>query len=123
MYSFDFPSMLTSSTAKLRSNKDAVRSNFLLLLETEKNSLFGDPYFGVELKRYLFEQSSNIVPDLLIDKIMSALVEFIPQVHVNREDISVSTNGTDVFVTIKYMYILDNTADIYTINLTENDKE
>ena len=123
MYSFDFPSMLNSSTAKLKSNKDAVRSNVLLLLQTEKKSLFGDPYFGVELKKYLFEQSASIVPDLLIDNLMSAIIEFIPQVHITRDDITVTTDGTDIFATIKYVYILDNTVDIYTINLTENDNE
>ena len=123
MYSFDFPSMLNSSTARLRTDKEAVRSNVLLLLQTEKNSLFGDPYFGVELKQYLFEQAASIVPDLLIDKLLSAIIEFVPQVYITRDDITVSTDGTDIFATIKYMYILDNTVDIYTINLTENDKE
>ena len=121
MYSFDFPSMLNSSTSRLKTQKDAVRSNILLLLQTEKGSLFGDPYFGTLLKRYVFEQSSNIIPDLVIDTILSSIVEFVPQVFIKREDIQVYTNGIDVFVTLKYVYVPDNTVDIYTINLTEND--
>lgn len=121
MYSFNFPSMLDSSTAKLNSKKEAVRSNLLLLLQTEQGSLFGDPYFGTQLKKYMYEQSSSIVPDLIIDTVLTAIIEFIPQVYIRREDIELSTDGKDLFLKLKYVYIPDNSEDIYTINLTETD--
>lgn len=119
MYSFNFPSMLNTTSSKLRSDKDAVRSNVLLLLQTEKGSLFGDPDFGAQLKRILFEQASNIIVDLVIDEIYTALVTYIPQIRITRNDITLATNGTDVFCTVKYVYIIDNTVDLYSINLTD----
>ena len=121
MYSFNFPSMLSSVTSRLLSDKDAVRSNVLLLLQSERNTLFGDPYFGTQLKRLLFEQSSNIVADIVIDELYTSLVEFIPQIRISRNDITVTSNGTDIFATVRYVYVMDNTVDLYTINLTDTD--
>lgn len=121
MYSFDFPSMLNSTTAKLIKNKDAVRSNVLLLLQSEKKTLFGDPFFGSRLKRMLFEQSNSLVVDLVIDEIYTTLTTFIPQIFLTRKNIEIMSDGTDIFVTVSYTYLLDNTQDLYTISLTSDD--
>jgi len=121
MYSFSFPSMLSTVNSRLKKDKDAVRSNVILILQTEKTTLFGDPYFGTQLKRVLFEQATGVIADLIIDEIFTTLVEFLPQIHVRREDISVYAERENIFATIKYTYILDNTVDIYTINLTDMD--
>lgn len=121
MYSFDFPSMLNSNTAKLVKNKDAVRSNVLLLLQSEKKTLLGDPFFGSRLKRMLFEQSNSLIADLVIDEIYTTLTTFIPQIYLTRKDIELLSDRTDIYVTIKYTYLLDNTQDLYTISLTSDD--
>jgi phage baseplate assembly protein W len=60
-----------------------------LLLNTSRGELFGDPYFGVLLKRYLFDQNNYILRDSIIDVIYTQLALFIPQVKVRREDISI----------------------------------
>lgn len=121
MYSFDFPSMLNSNTAKLVKNKDAVRSNVLLLLQSEKKTLLGDPFFGSRLKRMLFEQSNSLIADLVIDEIYTTLTTFIPQIYLTRKDIELLSDRTDIYVTVKYTYLLDNTQDLYTISLTSDD--
>ena len=122
IYSFNFPSMLSTATANLRQDKEAVRSNVLLLLQSEQNTLFGDPYYGTQLKRILFEQASHIIVDLVIDEIYTTLVTFIPQIFIKREDITLSSDGTDIYVQLKYTLIMDNSVDIYTINLTDTDE-
>lgn len=121
MYSFDFPSMLNSNTAKLVKNKDAVRSNVLLLLQSEKKTLLGDPFFGSRLKRMLFEQSNSLIADLVIDEIYTTLTTFIPQIYLTRKDIELLSDRNDIYVTVKYIYLLDNTQDLYTISLTSDD--
>lgn len=118
MYSFNFPDMLGSTTSNLLKDKDAVRSNLRLILSCERLSHFGDPYFGCELKRVLFEQASSIIVDLVIDEIYTTIITFIPQVYLTRKDITLTTNGIDVFADVHYIYIPDNTSDLYTINLT-----
>lgn len=118
MYSFAFPTMLTNTRSTLLSDLEAVRSNLKLTLQSERLSLFGDPFFGTQLKRLIFEQSHSIVVDLVVDEIYTTIITFIPQVYLSREDIELTTNGVDLFVTIRYVYLPNNTSDLYKINLT-----
>ena len=118
MYSFAFPTMLTNTRSTLLSDLEAVRSNLKLTLQSERLSLFGDPFFGNQLKRLIFEQSHSIVVDLVVDEIYTTIITFIPQVYLSREDIELTTNGVDLFVTIRYVYLPNNTSDLYKINLT-----
>lgn len=123
MYSFGFPDMVSSLGAEncLLKDKEAVKSNISLLFDSEQLSLFGDPYYGSQLKKTLFEQADGIIVDLVIDEIYTMLVTFIPQIFVQRKDIEVFTDHTTIYAEVRYLYLLDNTADLYTIKLTSDD--
>ena len=41
-------------------DEDATKQNLLALLNSEKGEFLGDPYFGIRLKRYLFEQNNYV---------------------------------------------------------------
>ena len=123
MYSFAFPRMLNSTTANLLNDKEAIRSNMILLFSSERGTLFGDPYYGSELDKYLYEQSGSIVIDLLIDELYTTIKTFMPQVYVERKDINVYAINTTLYADIKYYYIIDNTSDLFTIRLTETNSE
>ena len=102
MYSFAVPRMLNSTTANLLSDKEAIRSNMILLFSSERGTLFGDPYYGSELDKYLYEQSGSIVIDLLIDELYTTIKTFMPQVYVERKDIRVYAINTTLYADIKY---------------------
>jgi len=121
MYSFNFPDMLSSVTARLLPDKEAVKSNMRLVLMSEQETLFGDPYFGSTLKKSLFEQSNSIVVDLVIDKIYTTLITFIPQIFLTRKSIKITSDRTDLYAHIEYWYRFDNTSDLYVIKLTSSD--
>ena len=123
MYSFGFPRMFNNTTANLLKDKDAVRSNMLLLLSSEKATLFGDPYFGTQLKKYIFEQASSIIPDLLIDAFYTTIRTFMPEVRISRNDIKVYVINNVLHADISYYYIRDNTRDLFTIKLLESNEE
>lgn len=92
MRSIKFPKMFNpNSTRVWKSNEylDATKQNTILLLNTERGELFGDPYFGLMLKRYLFDQNNYVLRDAIIDMIYTQLAIFIPQVKVKREDIKI----------------------------------
>lgn len=92
MRSIKFPKMFNpNSTRVWKSSEylDATKQNTILLLHTTRGELFGDPYFGLMLKRYLFDQNSYILKDNIIDMIYTQLALFIPQVRVKREDIDI----------------------------------
>ena len=51
MISIKFPDMFNNNSTKVIKNLDATKQNTLLLLNVEKGELFGDPYFGIKLKK------------------------------------------------------------------------
>lgn len=118
MYSFSFPNMLSSARSNLIEDHNAIKSNLILLLSSDKTSLFGDPFFGTDLKRFIFEQNNKVIKDLIIDEIYEDIITFMPQVYLNRNDIVITTDGVDIFASIKCTYYLDQKSDLYVINLT-----
>lgn len=122
MYSLDFPNMFSNTKTNLIEDHEATYSNLRLLLLSEKTSLFGDPYFGTLLKRVLYEQNSVILQDLIIDEIYTAITIFMPQIRLKRSDITVTSDGVDVYATIRCINLTDYVTDLYTINLTTVDE-
>ena len=122
MYSLDFPNIFSNTKTNLIEDHEATYSNLRLLLLSEKTSLFGDPYFGTLLKRVLYEQNSVILQDLIIDEIYTAITIFMPQIRLKRSDITVTSDGVDVYATIRCINLTDYVTDLYTINLTTVDE-
>jgi hypothetical protein len=67
----------------------ATRQNAILLLHSERGELECDPYFGILLKHYMFNQNSYILKDMLIDTIYTQIAIFLPQVRVTRNSIDI----------------------------------
>lgn len=121
MYSIAFPEMFNSAGTKLVKDHEATISNMRLLLASWKKSLFGDPYFGTNIKNFIYEQNNIILRDLIIDDIYVSLQQFIPQVAVKRKDIEIINDGTEVYVNINCINKLDNEVNMYQIKLTSDE--
>ena len=92
MRSIHFPHMFnTNSTRVWKSSEylNATKQNTKLVLYSERGELIGDPYFGLMLRHFMFDQNNYILRDQIIDMIYTQLAIFIPQVHVERKDITV----------------------------------
>lgn len=92
MRSIKFPKMFNPNSTRVWKSSEhleATKQNTNLLLHTNRGELFGDPYFGLMFKRYLFDQNSYILRDAIIDMIYTQLAIFIPQVKVKREDVEI----------------------------------
>lgn len=92
MRTIKFPKMFYPNRTRVWKSSehlDATKQSTNLLLHTTRGELFGDPYFGLMLKRYLFDQNSYILRDAIIDMIYTQLAIFIPQVKVKRDDIEI----------------------------------
>ena len=118
MYSIAFPNFLKSAKTDLVQDNQATLQNLRLLLASERKSLFGDPYYGTNLKRFLFEQNNQIIKDLIIDEIYTAILEFMPQLYVERKYITVESDGYNVYTTVKCINKVDQQINLYEINLT-----
>ena len=121
MYSINFPQMISNNQTNLLEYKEAVKSDLLLLMSSERLSLFGDPYYGIALRKAIFMQEGSYIVDLLIDEIYTTIINFMPRIYVNRKDIHITGDGVKLYAKIKVTYLLDNTSDLYTIDLTAAD--
>lgn len=118
--SLNLTNMFTSAKTNLLEDKAATAQNLRLLLGSDRYALFGDPYYGTNLKRFIFEQSSSMIRDVIIDEIYTSILTFMPQIFVDRKNIKVDTDGIDVFAEIKAVNKLDHTVDLYEICLTSS---
>lgn len=123
MYSINFPKMISNVNTLIIEDHAATASNLKLLLASDKYSLLGDPYYGTNLKRLMFEQNNQILRDLIIDDIYTAILTFMPQIKVDRKDITVTSDRASVFANIKAINLLDFTTNLYNINLTDSEEK
>lgn len=92
MRSYKFPNMFKTNSSQIWKADEygkATRQNVLLLLQSERGELECDPYFGILLKHYMFNQNSYILKDMLIDTIYTQIAIFLPQVRVARNSIDI----------------------------------
>ena len=90
--SLKFPHMFNSNSTRVWKSSEhhkATMQNTKLVLNCERGELIGDPYFGLLLRHFMFEQNNYVLRDQIIDMIYTQLAVFIPQVHVERKDITV----------------------------------
>lgn len=119
MKSIAFPEMFNRTTTNTVFDYDATLQNIKLLLWSEKGELFGDPYYGTGLRRYLYDQNDNVLQDILLDDIYTALVLFIPQIQIDRKDIKLVRGNGELTLKIKALNKADYTTDLYNIVLLQ----
>ena len=96
MRSFKFPKMFKSNSSQIWREDEynkATKQNVLLLLQSERGELECDPYFGILLKHYMFNQNSYVLKDMLIDTLYTQIAIFLPQVKVSRNNIDIFTDN------------------------------
>ena len=119
MKSIKFPKIFNSVSTNIVTDKEATFNNLYILLRSEMGELFGDPYFGINLKRYIFEQNNNVLRDILVDEIYNQIKVFMPQLTVTRKDITITTDKAKIYAHIKGINKLDFTNNTYNLVLYE----
>ena len=119
MYSIAFPDMVSNTNTKIISDHEATWSNLKLLLLSAKQTLFGDPYFGSNLKKLMFEQNNQVLRDIVIDDIYTTILSFMPQITLKRNDIEIISNRETVYIKIKCTNLLDYQINTYTLNMMD----
>ena len=120
--SIAFPNMFTRTSTNFVTDKEATYQNLKYLILSEKGELFGDPFYGVGLKKFLFDQNDTIIKDLVLDDMYTAIATFMPQLRINRNDLKLRTGDKgEIFVDIRAINQLDFTTDLYSIVLLETD--
>jgi len=123
MKSIEFPRMLNSNSTRIQKDLDATKQNAILLLKSEKGELFGDPFFGIRLKKYLFNQNNVILKDIIIDEIYTQLALFMPQLKVARSDIQIFQETGTLYCKFRAINQANLKLDTYSLVLYEDDNQ
>lgn len=117
MKSIKFPNMLSKMSTFIVTDHEATSQNLKSLLLSEQGELVGDPYYGVKLKKYLYDQNNYVLKEILIDELYTQIATFMPQLHIQRSDIDITQDGSVLYASIKATNQLDFTTDMYNIVL------
>lgn len=117
MNAVSFPDMISNNSTNIITDEDATLQNLKYLILSSKNTLFGDPYFGTNLKKLIFDRNNTILRDIVIDDIFTAITMFMPQIKVERRNISVESEGSRLYINIRAQNRLDYTFTDYSINM------
>ena len=121
MNCISFPKMFTSGYTNRKYDYEATKECLYLLLHCECGEMFGDPEYGVKLKRYYFNQNNYILKDILINEIYTKINIFCPQLILYRKDIKIENVGKMI---IGYITCKNNSnfkTDTYEIVLFRGD--
>lgn len=117
MNAVKFPDMISNNQTNIVFDYDATLQNLSTLILSSKKTLFGDPYFGTNLKKLIFDRNNAVLRDIVIDDLFTAITTFMPQIRVERRNITVESSGSSLYINIRAQNLLDYSFDNYTINM------
>lgn len=123
MKSLKFPNMISHNYIQTTENDyDSTLQNLILLLGSEKGEFVFDPFFGIRLKRYMFEQNNKVLRDILIDEIYEQIRIFMPQLIIKRKDITIEPDTTKLYINIKARNQKDFELKTYNLVIFETEE-
>lgn len=122
MRSIKFPKIFNANTTRVwkpEEHLNATKQNMKLTLLTGRGEIFGDPYFGLLLKQYMFNQNTYILRDIIIDMIYTQLALFMPQLYVERKNITIiqDRNKGELVCQFSALNKIDYTINTYNLVL------
>lgn len=112
----EFPFKDSSDGLFVNLNKDsnnAIKSNLIHLLLTNKGERFYLPDFGTNLKKFIFNQNDNISVNEIRDEINLSISKYLPNLKVTNLSVNPSEdNNVSVIVNIDYVV----TDDVFQTN-------
>jgi phage baseplate assembly protein W len=81
-----------------QTTKDAVKSDLLHLLFTDKGSRYYLPTFGTNLRRYIFEPNDTPTHEDIMSEIQDAVNTFLPGLRINDIAVTIDPNDENIAV-------------------------
>jgi hypothetical protein len=106
---FDKPFTSTYTT------KDQIKSNLLNLLLTTKGERIINPFFGTNLRNFLFEGINSFNIDNLRLDLINSINIFIPEITVIDINISPDADSNLMELSVNYLLNISNTPDQVTV--------
>lgn len=88
-----------------KTSRDAIKQNFKNLLLTNPGERVMDSNFGIGLRKFLFEQNNSSTYNLIEDRILSGVSNYLPYIKLLSVDI-LSDDFNENIVNIKIKYFI-----------------
>lgn len=106
-------------------SKDALTSNLVLLLLTEKGERYYEPDFGTSLKKFLFEPKDDLTMGDIEKDIRETVKKFIPQLSIKQvqffsesDDLGENVGDNELRVVVDFTYTEDVFSESGRLELT-----
>ena len=117
MNTISFPKIFNGNSTIVKYGDEATKQSIRLLVSCECGEFFGDPDFGIRLKRYFFEQNNTILKDILIDELYTKIVAYCPQIYLERKNIKIFIKGSKLVANIIYKNQETFTTNMFSLVL------
>jgi phage baseplate assembly protein W len=94
-----------------KTNKDAIKSNLMHLLLTNKGERLYLPDFGTNLRQYLFEPNLDSVSTDIKTEIQTAIDKYIPKLKIDKLEVKTSINNEHTVVVRLEYTVTNNTFE------------
>jgi phage baseplate assembly protein W len=98
--------------------KDAIRSNLLNFLLTNRRERIFNPNIGSDIRNQLFENINKDNIDNISGLIIDSINDYFPNIRINKLDITPENNS--LFIYISYNIINTNIQDSLQISLNND---
>ena len=93
---------LISGQTQLSEEIDGINQSIRLLLTTAKGELFGDPSFGTNLYKFIYDYEGEPLYQLLKSEIVDCLNSQEPRIFIQDSDISIVEDGINLHINLRY---------------------
>ena len=100
------------------STKDQIKSNLINLLLTNVGERIMNPFFGSNLRKFIFEGLTNSNIDALRESVLNSIEIFIPEVTVDNFVVSSDPDNNFMTVSIYYSLKISKISDQVILQFT-----
>lgn len=119
MNTIRFPLMFQGNATAIQQDNAAALTDLHLLLSTQAGEFVDDPEIGINAKRYMYNQNNHILRDILIDDIYTQIITFSPNIYLQRQNITITSDKHKVTAIIRCKNQQDFTNNTYELVLFE----
>tara|TARA_B110000977_G_scaffold194416_1_gene270952 strand:- start:663 stop:1070 length:408 start_codon:yes stop_codon:yes gene_type:complete len=82
--------------------RDQIKSNLINYMLTNKGERVFNPNFGLDLRNYVFENSTDLTTEEIEFKIQEGIAEFFPQVNIEQLILAQTPDRNKINITVTY---------------------
>jgi len=99
---FSFRVIPVSNALALKKNEEAVKQSVINILSTNRGERPFLPYFGANIRSYLFENIDSVTEGLVEEEIRTALVNYEPRVRVTNINVDARPDNNALNISLEF---------------------